>query len=115
MNRLVVFALVVGMVFAGATALADPGHGDDPFPEHPHVLVLGLEFDETGEVPIAARKCIDLAANRALPLHAHHRHVHFGTAGEALFVNAGHGVAPTAPFPGVPWTDCASLREFFGI
>lgn len=112
MRKLFLAALVLGLLSAGSVALASPDHSS-PFPEHPHVLVLGLEFD--GEEPVGARKCIDLAANRALPLRAHHVHVHFGTAGEALFVNAGHGVAPTAPFPGVPWANCAELMEFFGF
>lgn len=80
-------------------------------PPHPHVLVLGLEFDEQGEPSI--RKCVDLAANQALPLNAQHEHVHFGHAGEALFTHAGHVVVPTAPFPGVPWTNCESLIAFF--
>jgi hypothetical protein len=86
------------------------------FPEHPHVLVLGAEFDEQGE-PVGFRNCIDLAANQPLPLNSQHQHVHFGTAGEALFEHAGHVVAPTAPFPDpeepLPWSNCAELIDFF--
>jgi hypothetical protein len=86
------------------------------FPEHPHVLVLGVELDEQGE-PVGFRKCIDLAANQALPLNAQHQHVHFGTAGEALFEKAGHVVVPAAPFPDpeepVPWSNCEELIAFF--
>lgn len=96
-------ALLLGLTAAPAAA---------QLPEHPHVLVLGVEFDEHGE-PVGFRKCIDLAANQALPLNAQHQHVHFGKAGEALFGRAGHVIAPTAPFPGVPWTDCETLIAFF--
>ena len=81
-------------------------------PPHPHVLVLGLELDEQGQ-PIGFHKCVDLAANQPLPLNAQHQHVHFGHAGEVLFTHAGHVVVPTAPFPGVPWTNCESLIAFF--
>lgn len=86
------------------------------FPEHPHMLVLGLELDEQGE-PVGFRKCVDLAANQALPLKAQHEHVHFGTAGEALFERAGHVVVPAAPFPDpeepLPWSNCEELIAFF--
>jgi hypothetical protein len=86
------------------------------FPEHPHMLILDLELDEQGE-PVGFRKCIDLAANQALPLNAHHEHVHFGTAGEALFEHAGHVVVPAAPFPDpeepLPWSNCEELIAFF--
>ena len=113
MRRLVLFisALVVGLV-----ALVLPASGQD-FERHPHMLVLGVEFDESGE-PVAFRECIDLAANRPLPLNAHHQHMHFGTAGEKLFDNASNVVVPGAPFPApfdepVPWSNCAELIAFF--
>lgn len=113
MRKLLVVAVVSGLMSLAAVAWAGPDHSSppDPLPEHPHVLVLGLEFD--GEDIVGARKCIDLAANRALPLNAHHDHVHFGPAGDALFVNGSHGVAPTAPFPDVPWANCEELLAFF--
>jgi hypothetical protein len=84
-------------------------------PEHPHMLVLGLELDEDGE-PVGYKKCIDLAANQALPLGAQHEHVHFGTAGQALFERAGHGVVGGAPFfdPEDPFpSNCAQLIDFY--
>ena len=111
MRRTIPFLLTVAL---GVSILATAATADDHgLPEHPHVLVLGLEFDEATETPLSFKKCIDLAANQALPLNAQHQHMHFGTAGEALFVHAGHGVAPTAPFPGVPWANCEDLIEFF--
>jgi hypothetical protein len=81
------------------------------------MLVLGLELDESGE-PVGIRKCVDLAAGEALLLTAHHQHVHFGTAGEALFTHAGNVVVPGAPFPEpfeepVPWSNCEELIDFF--
>lgn len=110
MKRVIPFLLTVALGVWIAAAAATAG---EHLPEHPHVLVIGLEFDEETETPLSYKKCVDLAANRALPLNAQHQHVHFGTAGEALFVHAGHGVAPTAPFPGVPWANCEELIAFF--
>lgn len=120
MKRVRVLAMLIALLsigLIGTTALAGPDH-DSPFDPHPHALVLGVEFDESGE-PVAVQKCVDLAANQALPLNAHHSHMHFGTAGEALF-SAGNVVVPMAPFPeplapALPWTDCESLLAFFGF
>lgn len=108
---LIILALAVGLM-----ALAIPATGQD-FERHPHMLVLGVEFDEFGE-PVAFRECVDLAANQALPLNAHHEHMHFGTAGAKLFGNAGNVVVPGAPFPApfgdpVPWSNCEELIAFF--
>lgn len=120
MRRTTAVAVASGLALAGAgvagsAAVADEHVGG--LPEHSHVLVLGAELDLSGEHPVLldARKCVDLAAGQALPLKAQHQHVHFGNAGEALMVHAGNLVAPTAPFPGVPWTDCESLLAFFGV
>lgn len=112
MRRLSVLILAVGLVM-----VALPAPGQDEFEEHPHMLVLGLELDSEGE-PIGFRKCVDLAANQALPLNAQHEHMHFGRAGQALFENAGNVVVPGAPFPApfgepVPWSNCDELIAFF--
>lgn len=117
MRRLTLLALLGALLSFGAmAAFANPAdEHDSPFPEHPHMLVLGVELDSTGEVPVSVRKCVDLAANQALPLNAHHAHVHFGTAGVKLATNASNFVVPAAPLPGVPWTDCESLLDFFGL
>jgi hypothetical protein len=99
--------LALGLT-AGTSAWAE---GGEPPPPHGHILVLGLQFDEEENL-VGYRKCIDLANNRALPLHAHHRALHTGRGGEALWA-AGHGVAPTAPlWPGLE--NCASFAEMFG-
>jgi hypothetical protein len=107
MRKVLALGLTVGLLL-GLSAVPASAQ----LPPHPHVLVLGLELDEQGE-PVGFRKCVDLAANQPLPLNAQHQHVHFGPAGEALFTHAGHVVVPTAPFPGIPWTDCESLIAFF--
>jgi hypothetical protein len=107
MRKVLALGLTVGLLL-GLSAVPASAQ----LPPHPHVLVLGLELDEQGE-PVGFRKCVDLAANQPLPLNAQHQHVHFGPAGEALFAHAGHVVVPTAPFPGIPWTDCESLIAFF--
>ncbi len=106
-------ALVIAL---GLLVVAAPAPAQD-FEEHPHMLVIGLEVDEFGE-PIGFRKCVDLAANQALPLNAQHQHMHFGTAGEMLFTKASHAVVPAAPFPepffeAVPWSNCEELIDFF--
>jgi hypothetical protein len=113
MRRLSLIVLVLGLL-----ALAIPASAQEPeFEEHPHMLILGLELDAAGE-PIGFRKCVDLAANNALVLTAHHQNVHFGTAGEMLFTKAGNVVVPGAPFPApfeepVPWSNCEELIAFF--
>lgn len=108
----IVIAVVLGMLATATLALAESQNGDHEFPEHPHILIqrpeIGMFDFGDGSVPavVGVRKCVDLAGNRALPLGSHHQNVHFGTAGAQLEVHAGHIVAPTAPFPGVPWADC---------
>jgi hypothetical protein len=111
--RSIALAGAVSSALIGATLGAQPALAQEPeLPRHPHMLVLGLELNAEGE-PVGFRKCVDLAANQPLPLNAHHQHVHQGTAGEHLFTNAGNVVVPGAPFPGVPWSNCEELIEFF--
>jgi hypothetical protein len=100
-------------VAAGPAAVADQ-HEPPPIPPHPHLLLVGAEVDFSGEVPVLLDyvRCVDVAANRALPLNAHHEHVHFGRAGEAL-TSAGHLFIPAAPAFDLPWTDCASFLAIF--
>ena len=91
---------------AAALALAVPGAAqahDDEVPVHGHMLVLGLQFGEDG---VSYRKCIDISAGKALPVHVHHEGLHAGRAGDALR-KAGHFPVPTAPL--TPWANCADL------
>ena len=79
-------------------------------PDHPHMLVQRPVVEMVNGVPTLTgfRKCVDLAAGRTVPLHAHHAHIHTGTAGAALFENARHAVVPGAPL--TPWANCAELE-----
>lgn len=106
-------AVTLTVAAAAPSAMAD-GH-TAPIPPHGHILVLGAEvgFTEEGPVLLDYRKCVDVAANQALPLNSHHEHVHFGQAGIAL-TEAGHAFVPVAPAFDLPWTDCASFLAIMG-
>ena len=110
MKRIAALTGVLALLMAGGLASSsEDAHGPV---EHGHVLVLGLQFDGDGNPSI--RKCVDLANGRALRNNAHHDHLHTGRAGEAVG-GAGHAVIPTAPLPGVPWSNCAELKAAFGL
>ena len=119
-RALLLLPVAVGLFIGPLTApaVADPDvSGLTP---HPHVLLIDPKLDATGDNLVSVRKCVDIGANQALPLTAHHHALHFGKGGEKLFENAGHLVVPVAPFPEpfakpLPWTDCASLLAFFGV
>ncbi len=105
-------AMAALMLAAGPSATAD----EPEFPAHGHVLLLGVEFDYSGGGPrpdiVSYERCVDIAANRDLPLNAQHEHVHFGRAGQAL-LTAGHVFIPTAPL--TPFKDCESLAATLGF
>jgi hypothetical protein len=107
MKRAFVALLSAGVMVAVLGGPAVAHHHETP--RHPHMLVLGVQFQ--GGEPVGFRKCVDVAGNRALPLNAHHDHLHTGRAGQALFMNAGHVVVPGAPI--TPWRNCAELIGFF--
>jgi hypothetical protein len=92
---------------------------DEHIPEHGHMLVQRPEIgivtidDVDFIAAVGSRRCVDLAAGKALHLGAHHQRVHFGTAGEMLDSKAGHAVVPTAPFS--PYDDCAALEAALPI
>lgn len=95
-------ALAASVTFAAGSAVSEE------LPEHGHLFLTGLEFDDAGE-PIAYKKCRVLAHGQALPLNAHHEHMHTGRAGEAQFENAGNATVPMAPL--APWSNCAEFAE----
>jgi hypothetical protein len=104
-------ALAVGLLTP--MAVADDQEGPPP---HAHMMIQGaegdgdIEFGEDGTVYFVRpeyRKCVDLAANRTVPLHAHHAGIHTGRAGWALNANTKNFVIPTAPLSF--WDDCADL------
>ena len=101
---------IVALAVVGALGVSAMASANGEPPPHGHMLILGLEFG--GPTEITYKKCVDLANNQALPLNAHHEHLHTGNAGEALFTKAGHAGVPTAPYS--PFRDCAHLAEFFG-
>lgn len=104
-----VFACAV-LAATGLAGFAGPV-GSAEVPPHSHLLLTGIELDESGEMPLSIKKCRPLANGEAVPIQAHHANLHTGRAGEAQW-EAGNGVVPV--FPGrTPWTDCASLMEFF--
>jgi hypothetical protein len=102
--------LAVGVV--GTVAFAEE---HEEIPPHGHMLihrpVVGIVTDSEGNTGFgveSVRKCVDLAGNNVVPLHAHHEKLHFGKTGEKLFEKAGHVVVPTTPFG--PWDDCADFE-----
>lgn len=108
-------AAAAALAVSGSPSTAAEHEEPAPIPPHPHLLLIGAEVDFTGEEPVLLdyRRCVDVAANRKLPLNAHHEHVHFGRAGEALF-QAGHLFIPAAPAFDLPWTDCESFLAIMG-
>lgn len=116
---LIIMSVLVGMMFAGMSAIAHDNA--EQLPEHPHLLVQRpvIGFVEIGGESVLAvvdiRKCVDLANNRALPLRSQHHNVHQGTAGLMLTDKAGHAVVPAAPFPGIPWANCEEFEAMLPI
>jgi hypothetical protein len=101
---------LLALFLVGAVAAVPAGASADGGPApHGHMLVLGVEFGPAG---VTYQKCVDVANNQALPLHAHHDRLHTGRAGDALRENAGHFPVPTAPL--TPFRDCAHLAEVLG-
>jgi hypothetical protein len=76
-------------------------------PPHGHLLVTGIQFDDAGE-PVSFKKCRLLANGRAVPLNAHHDHIHTGRAGEALW-GASNATIPLAPL--TPWSNRAEFEQ----
>lgn len=120
----VAVAAIMTLVLAGGAATAaQHDHDHEELPEHPHVLVVGVEYEEVEtpegveRVAVAYKNCIDLAANQALKLNAHHHNVHFGTPNMKFFENLDgrNLVIPMAPFPGVPFANCDELIEMSGV
>ena len=100
-------AAAAAALVTGAGAVAAQADEQGPAPAHGHFLVLGVQVGDEG---LTFRSCIDVAAGRQLPLHAHHEHLHHGSAAEALQA-AGNYVVPTMPL--TTWADCAAFEETF--
>ena len=106
MKRLLVITLALGIFAALAVGLTQ-----EELPEHPHVMVIGVEFDEVTGAPLSYRQCVELAAGQALRLNSHHAHSHTGTAGYKLSTNASTFVIPLAPL--TPWASCQEIIDTF--
>lgn len=109
MTLLATALLALSVLAAPATAHED----DDPL--HGHMLIQRptVEFltaddfrvSSEGFYVTAIRRCVDLPVT---PLRAHHANVHQGPGGDGL-ANAGHAIAPVAPFGELE--NCAALED----
>jgi hypothetical protein len=113
MKRTVI--LVVAMATLAVSAAGVGVASERELPPHAHMLLLGYELGEVDGVPalVGWRACVDLAAGRAVPLHAHHDQMHVGRVGDVLADKAGNAVVGTYPL--APWTDCASFEGFLPL
>jgi hypothetical protein len=114
----VILALLGLLVVIGLAASAKTAVAQDEFDRHPHLLLLSPEVAVIDGAPhlVGMRRCIDLAGNQTVPLHAHHDQLHFGSAGVSSGGPAGHAVIPAAPFPSpfaepVPWSNCEEFLQ----
>ena len=103
MKRLVAVLGMAALLVGFGLALAN---GDMDIDEpHRHILIVGVEvaFVDEETTLTGFRKCVDLAGGRSLRNNAHHDNMHTGTAGQRLFMNAGHAV--------IPFASCTALEE----
>lgn len=113
MRRLVfMFALLGLLAFSSS---GNPAAAEEELPLHPHMLLQRPEFGLIDEVPhlIGVRKCVDLAGNRSVPIHAHHEQLHFGDSGVSFGGQSGHAVIPTSPL--APWSNCEDFLTFLPL
>ena len=110
-RSLLLIALLGIMVVVGLAVVVMPTQAQPPL--HGHILVQRLEFNAAGDLLVGFNKCVDLAANQALRLNAHHAHIHTGGTGVSFGGESGHAVAPVAPL--TPWTDCADFETYLPL
>lgn len=119
-------SVIAAVALVGVTAIAVPvvaqDHESDDFDPHPHMLLHGLEIETTEDSVIfqGFRRCVDLAASRPVPLHAHHQRLHFGDSGVSFGGASGHVVLPVAPFPApfgdpFPWSNCTEFEQLLPL
>lgn len=113
--------LAVVLALLGLGAIAVPVIAQE-FDRHPHMLLQRPEVGLIDGVPhlVGFRKCVDLAGNETVPLHAHHEQLHFGDSGVSFDGQSGHVVIPAAPFPSpfsdpVPWSNCEEFASFLPL
>lgn len=117
MKRFAVLLALLALV-----AVAIPATAQEDFDPHPHMLLQRPEIGLIDGVPhlVGYRKCVDLAGNRTVPLHAHHERLHFGDSGVSFDGESGHVVIPAAPFPApffepLPWSNCEEFATFIPL
>jgi hypothetical protein len=107
---------LVGVLAAASLVLMLAGPVAAQVEPHGHMLVQHPEFGVVlvdGEPwfgVTSIRKCVDLAAGRHLPLHAHHDTIHTGKAGVMLAERADIHIVPTFEF-----ANCAELEAALPI
>ena len=114
LRRRVTLAMTLILAFGLFAGVAGADNG---LPEHGHIKLIGAEWTGSGAggdlVIDSYRRCVDLPVT---PLQAHHSSIHQGQAAAGLATgNPGQGthlVLPVAPFPGIPFEDCASFEAF---
>jgi hypothetical protein len=107
--------LAVASALLAVTVVGPSVAEEQELPDHPHMLVLDIELGAVDGAfgVLGWRKCVDLAAGRAVPLHAHHAHLHVGPVNDVLFEHAGHAVVGGAPLS--DWEGCAGLEAALPI
>lgn len=118
MRRLAIVLALLGLVAIAVPVIAL----EHEFDRHPHMLLQRPEVGLIEGVPhlLGFRKCVDLAGNNTVPLHAHHERLHFGDSGVSFDGKSGHVVIPGAPFPSplfesVPWSNCDEFATFLPL
>lgn len=120
MRRLGLLIALLGLLgIIGLLAIGIPVAAQEEFDRHPHMLLQDPEIGLINGAPhlVGIRKCVDLAGNQTVPLHAHHERLHFGDSGVSFGGESGHAVIPAAPFPSplgppVPWSNCEEFLTF---
>lgn len=107
-RRAALVAVATGFVAVSTATATSASEESEVWPEHGHLLVIGVEETEDG---MTYRHCVEVADGRALPLHSHHDHFHRGAAGDALR-RAGNFPVPMDPI--TPFVSCADFAEMMG-
>lgn len=116
-----VLALMGLMGLLVLVAVAVPALADEHIEPHPHMLLQRPEFGLVNDSLhlIGVRKCVDLANNHPVPLHAHHERLHFGDSGVSFGGPSGHAVLVSGYFPTednpLPWGNCEEFEAILPL
>ena len=113
---------LLGVLVLVAFAIPVMADEHDTIEPHPHMLLQRPEFGLIDGAPhlVGVRKCVDLANNQSVPLHAHHERLHFGDAGVSFGGQSGHAVLVAGYFPNenfpLPWgNNCEEFEAFLPL